>query len=263
VTRSVRRKSAGRALKSRDKRRDSAAAASPQSNVRRDLVLDEILRHAAKLFARKGYSGTSLQDVADSVGLQRTSLYYYFDTKEALLSEMIREVTVAAAQRNKRLRSAGDRSATDRLFDMVYDSVIRILEHPEQLRLLDRIESELPESLAATYLQSKRTVRDEMIRAIDDGIESGELVNVDSRVAAFALIGMANWTAWWFQSGKGLDGAQVAELIARLAVRALAREASGPMKTTAHGIIDGIRAELGRLEAVVGDAARAPARTEK
>lgn len=219
--------------------------------MRRDLVLDEILKHAARLFAKKGYAGTNLQDVADSVGLQRTSLYYYFETKEDLVAAIIKDVTVAAAQRNRSLRSVPGRSALERLSDMVFDSVIRILEHPDQLRLLDRIERELPETLAETYLQSKRAVRDEMIQAIDEGMKTGEIMQMDARVAAFALIGMVNWTAWWFQPGKGLAPSEIASIMSRLALNALSRTAGVSAAPTARGVIEGIRNELDRLEGLV------------
>jgi AcrR family transcriptional regulator len=216
-------------------------------------VLDQILKHAARLFAEKGYAGTSLQDVSDSVGLQRTSLYYYFKTKEDLIAAIIEDVTVAAAQRNRSLRNVPGRSALVRVSDMVFDSVIRTLEHPEQFRLLDRIEAELPDTLAATYVQSKRAVRDEMIQAIIEGMRSGEIVQVDPRVAAFALIGMVNWTAWWYQPGKGLDPKEIATIMSRLAANALSRGASTPAESTARGVIEGIRNELDRLEALVAE----------
>lgn len=50
---------------------------------------DEIVLAAAKVFFEKGYEGASLQDIASAVGLLKGSIYYYIDTKEDLLFELV------------------------------------------------------------------------------------------------------------------------------------------------------------------------------
>src|SRR5437762_7179344 len=49
---------------------------------------DEVTRTAARLFAERGYHGTSLADVAEAVGMQKASLYHHIETKEDLLWEV-------------------------------------------------------------------------------------------------------------------------------------------------------------------------------
>jgi AcrR family transcriptional regulator len=50
---------------------------------------DEILRTARQLFAEHGYDGTSLQQIADTMGVTKANVYYYFRTKEALLQALL------------------------------------------------------------------------------------------------------------------------------------------------------------------------------
>jgi AcrR family transcriptional regulator len=52
----------------------------------------EIIEAAAEIFHRKGYSETSVQDIAEAVGILKGSLYYYIDSKEDLLFQMLLEV---------------------------------------------------------------------------------------------------------------------------------------------------------------------------
>jgi AcrR family transcriptional regulator len=52
----------------------------------------EILDAAAEIFHRQGYADTSVQDVADAVGILKGSLYYYIDSKEDLLFRVLVEV---------------------------------------------------------------------------------------------------------------------------------------------------------------------------
>src|SRR5215203_4085145 len=56
---------------------------------------DELTRIAARLFAEKGYQGTSLADLADGLGVQKPSLYHHIDSKEDLLWEVAREGAAA------------------------------------------------------------------------------------------------------------------------------------------------------------------------
>lgn len=52
---------------------------------------DDIKKAALDLFAHKGYEGTSMQDIADSVGLKKQSLYSHFSSKEAIYDAVLAE----------------------------------------------------------------------------------------------------------------------------------------------------------------------------
>ena len=55
-------------------------------------VRGQILKEATKLFAAKGFDGTSVQEVADAVGIKKPSLLYHFESKEALRQAVLDEV---------------------------------------------------------------------------------------------------------------------------------------------------------------------------
>ncbi len=63
------------------------AGANPAPD--REQRWDEIIHAAASIFYEKGYEGTSLQDIASAVGLLKGSIYYYINTKEDLLYELV------------------------------------------------------------------------------------------------------------------------------------------------------------------------------
>src|SRR5579875_3693188 len=52
---------------------------------------EELTRIAARLFAERGYQGTSLADLADALGVQKPSLYHHIEAKEDLLWEVARD----------------------------------------------------------------------------------------------------------------------------------------------------------------------------
>ena len=51
----------------------------------------EVIEVATRIFWEKGYSGTSVQDVADALGMLKGSLYYYIDSKEDLLERIFED----------------------------------------------------------------------------------------------------------------------------------------------------------------------------
>ena len=63
--------------------------AGVRGSTRRELVENEMYEHAARLFAERGFAGTSLQDVADAMGVTRPALYYYVKSKDELLSKLV------------------------------------------------------------------------------------------------------------------------------------------------------------------------------
>lgn len=62
--------------------------ASPRGEEREEQILDA----AAELFRQNGYSATSLQEVADRVGLHKSTIYHYFASKDDLLFRIVRDV---------------------------------------------------------------------------------------------------------------------------------------------------------------------------
>ena len=50
---------------------------------------DDILYEAGKLFRRKGFNGTSMQDIASEVGILKGSIYYYFNSKDEIFRKLL------------------------------------------------------------------------------------------------------------------------------------------------------------------------------
>ena len=215
---------------------------------RRDVLTTEVLDKAASLFATRGFAATSLQDIANEVGLSRTSMYYYFPSKEALLDALIRGVTQQTTSIFAELEGSPRRSHTERLAQAARQLVMWVTDPHTHFKLLDRSESELPDDLAAMHRDTKRRVLTRMTRMIEDGIQIGEFRALDARVAAFAILGMCNWTAWWFSPVGELDRKEVAEAIAGLAVASVRHPAGMGQVNDLGSLLTSIRGNLDLIE---------------
>lgn len=213
---------------------------------RRQLVDAEIYNAATILFASKGYGSTSLQDIADAMGLSRPALYHYVRSKEDILAKLVEEFTESRAQALNALLSDETLNAEAKLRDMVVSTVRVIAEHPLRLRLLDRCENEMPEEMLAKYLPAKRAVRDAFIAVIKEGVASGCFRPVDPRTTAFSMIGMINWVAWWFSSTNQAEIDRVIASVTDLAIGSVSRMKDEP--TSPSDTLRSIRRQLEAVE---------------
>lgn len=217
----------------------------PQAaGARRELLEKAIFDQAARLFAERGYAGTTPQDIADAVGVTRQNLYYYVKSKEEILSRLVAEMATQNVEGVEAL-AASEGSAPDRLRRLARHLVLDRAAHGMRFQMLDRSQSALPPDLAERFLALRRAALAALVRVIEDGIAEGWFRGVDPRVAALSVIGMCNWVAWWYEPGHA-DPEEIADQIADGAVAMLSRgsRAAGDP----HAIVDSIVEDLNRLK---------------
>ena len=238
----TRRKSAAKSATARASR-GTAQQQGRKSGVRKDVLASEVLDRAVILFAERGFAGTSLKDVADAVGLSRPAIYYYFSSKDALLEELLTGVTVSAARIFEIVEKRTDLTPLEKIGATARGLVMWVTERRLHFMAMDRSENELPQAILARHREAKRRVLAGMMRLIDDAVASGEARPVDSRVTAFSIIGMCNWTAWWYVPDGELTAASIADRIADLAIHSVRRSrgingSTGDLKTLTSEIRD-------------------------
>lgn len=208
-----------------------------QSNARKNLVSSEILEKASALFAERGFASTSLQDVADGLGISRTSLYHYIGGKEELLGTLVRGLTQPTAENLAAVAGDDSLGPVEKLDAALTGMVTRIATNPARFRLLLLSEGSLPEQLASEHAAARRDALNYLTGIIKAGTAAGALRVVDERVAAFALLGMCNWVAWWYDPDRNgaLDVDALASEVAALGVASL-RAPAGREPTDQTGV---------------------------
>lgn len=214
---------------------------------RRQLIVSEVLDAATELFAVKGYAATSLQDIADAVGVSRPALYHYVSSKEDLLVMLVEGVSQSLAGVLGELRERPDLTPSEKI-SMVTEKLVRQrLQHPGRFRILDRSETVLPEPALTDHADAKRRVLREVVTIIEEGIRAGHFAPTDSRTAALSLIGMCNWVAWWARPEDASRVESIVSTIDTLTARMLSLPAQD-VADGAPGLISEIRERLDRLE---------------
>lgn len=163
----------------------------------------EIVNAAIQLFQQKGYHATSMQDIADAVGLQKGSLYHYITSKDDLLVDIIHD---AIAQYNARLAEVRsmDLPVRRKLELAVRYHLKGIAEKLGMLTIFLR-ESYALEPDKAKVLDEESARYNRMFEELfQEGIDSGEVRGLDPKLATRTVLGACNWFYRWYRP----DGAR-------------------------------------------------------
>lgn len=217
----------------------------------------KVLEAAAKLFAQRGFGGTNLQDIADSLGISRPALYYYFKSKEEILASFVDEVTVFSGHQATELAAKVDFNPSETLRQMAFNHCKWLLEHTVEFRVVDRTENDLPTATRRVHDKAKRALLDNFSWTIERGIELGHFRPIDAKVAAFSIIGMCNWTAWWFVPDGRVPLEGVANAIADFAVAGL-RQGDNvlPREFGAEDALRRLKDDVAHLERIIRRSAK-------
>jgi AcrR family transcriptional regulator len=201
----------------------AAIATKTRQQSRGELNRQSILDAASLLFIDKGFGGTNINDIADALGATRTAVYYYFQSKEAILEALTEEVTEQAGKLARSVSGYDELPPEAALRQLVMQHAMLILTHPLQFRVVERSENSLPEPRRAVARAARHSVLSHFVHVIQRGIDAGAFVAPDARTAALAIIGMCNWSAWWFEP-EGTAVEPVAQALTELALRSVVRD---------------------------------------
>jgi len=188
-----------------------------------NVVPQAILEAASNLFIKRGYEGTTMQDIAQELGVSRSALYYYFKNKEEILVSLTEGLTIAAQQLASQVVEKG-KPPEEALRELIHQHAKLILYRPVQFRVVDQAEGSLPDEQRKIAETARRVLLQRFIEVVQRGIEIGCFRQVNARVAAFSIIGMCNWTAWWFKADGAKSAEEIAEMMADFSLHALERE---------------------------------------
>ena len=164
----------------------------------------ELTRQAARLFAQKGYHGTSIGDLAEAMGVQKGSLYAHIDSKEDLLWQVASD---GAAAFHAALDAVPDdapavervRAALRAHLRVVADQLDIATVFVREWRYLDGRRREL-------FVVERRRYEERFRAIFREGRERGELrTDLDDATAALLMLSAANWAYTWLRPGAETD----------------------------------------------------------
>jgi TetR/AcrR family transcriptional regulator, cholesterol catabolism regulator len=164
----------------------------------------ELTRQAARLFAEKGYHGTSLADLAEAMGVRKPSLYSHMTSKQALLLETMRE---GAAAFHRSLDAIPENSsATDKIQRALRGHLRVVAEQLDMATVFVREWRYLEGAPREEILRERRRYEERIRALFREGRELGELrSDLDDGSAALLMLSAANWAYTWLRPDGDTD----------------------------------------------------------
>jgi AcrR family transcriptional regulator len=161
---------------------------------------DSILEAAAKLFRRQGYSATTLRQIAATAEIKAASIYYYFDSKEAILNEVLHRGLLSVFEAVKTaLKQAGKVSHRRRIGLAIEAHLVALLEASDFTSANIRIYGQLPENLKKPHRPLRRAYAKYWDQLFLDARRAGEIrADIEIVPLRIFVLGALNWTIEWF-----------------------------------------------------------------
>lgn len=174
----------------------------------RDTTESALIQVATDLFAERGYHGTSIADLAGSLGLTTASLYYHVSGKQQLLLRVL-ETGMADFLSNLESISRQDTSAQDRLSAAIDNHLDFVLSRPNAVRVFLRERRFLESPYREEY--ERRVDRyDQLFASIFEAcFADNRMSKADLTITRVSILGMINWVVEWYREGGAISRAHV------------------------------------------------------
>jgi AcrR family transcriptional regulator len=156
------------------------------------------------MFLAQGYYRTRMSDIADSFGVTHAALYYHFQNKQDILSQINkRSITELLERANAIL--AVEQSPRAALMALVRSHLSYIAESPAFVATLLEHDLEIPSEDFAEIQALRRDYTNIFVTAYDQARQADEVPDIDSNLAVSLLIGACNWVYRWYDPNGGLS----------------------------------------------------------
>ncbi len=165
---------------------------------------DQVIDMAAVLFRQHGYSATSMRDLANALGIEAASLYSHIKSKEEILQHLcfgmaekfrskLEEVEKSQLNSSSKLR-AGIVAHIHVMSNNLTASAVFMNEHRH-----------LSEPYLRNFLLLRINYINRFKKIIQEGIDKGEFINVDTKLAVMTLFSSLNWMPHWYDPSGVID----------------------------------------------------------
>ncbi len=182
----------------------------------------EIVDAAARVFAERGYHGTSTQDIADALGLRQASLYYYFASKEAALELVCeRGVDGFVDAAEAILKKAG--TPREKIERLIAAHLSPLETRRDYVRVFINERRYLPAASRKRIGRASRRLERIFQQIVESGMDEGVLrPDADPRTTTLAILGMCNAVINWRPAEPNSSTTVLAAEFARLVMDGLA-----------------------------------------
>lgn len=188
---------------------------------RRGVIVDK----AAALFARQGFLGASMSDLASACDMSKSLLYHYYTSKEELLfAVMISHVDQLIDDVDAVLRV--DESPHEKFVRLIHAFMNRYVGASHRQKVLLNELDNLSPIQRRIIMEKQRSIVDNLQRLLDAAFGEADQAG-EARIRTMLVFGMINWTHVWFDPGGEVSPDRLAEMVVEIVSGGMKRSPSG------------------------------------
>lgn len=196
----------------------SRGAAVDQEHMR-----ESLLQTAVEMFSEKGFSGTSIRDIARENSVSLSNIYYYFSNKEGLWREIMNR-SVRSLPGRLRAAIAQVDTPRARLDALIREHLRAAVEHQRELLMLLTEQGQLGEDSTRETLDIQREVL-EIYTGVMEALAADDALHTEHiRVAVFNILGVVNWHLRWYRADGSMSVDVLHQEITDFISRAVCRD---------------------------------------
>lgn len=189
---------------------------SSKSNTRKDVIISK----AARLFREKGYSATSMRDLAEHVGVEAASLYNHIRSKAEILQEICFKTANKFMDHITEVE-ASEQGSIARIEAILRFHIRQIVTHYEEVYVMDREWKHLTDPYLSNMQSQRRSYRQRIAAIIEDGIRKGEIKSIDAPTAVLIILHAVSGIESWHRSVKRISAEMLEDNMVMILVEGL------------------------------------------
>ncbi|MBL0132905.1 MAG: TetR family transcriptional regulator [Chitinophagaceae bacterium] len=189
---------------------------SSKSNTRKDVIISK----AARLFREKGYSATSMRDLAEHVGVEAASLYNHIKSKAEILQEICFK-TANQFMNHITEVEVSDQKSLAKIEAILRFHIRQIITQYEEVYVMDREWKHLTDPYLSNMQSQRRSYRQRIATIIEEGIRKGEIKNIDAPTAVLIMLHAVSGIESWHRSVKRISGEMLEDNMVMILVEGL------------------------------------------
>lgn len=180
------------------------------------ITKQDIVEKSIKLFNEKSYSATSVQDIADALGVTKAALYYYVSSKEEILYEIFNQTMTTAEKRMEKLMQE-EKPVEEQIRAIIFNHIMAVFDEAPNIAIFFTEKHHLAPANLDSITQRIRKYNGMIAKVFRQGVQEGVLnKNIDIVPTVYALLGMCNWLYHWYDPQGRLKPKELAECYADL-----------------------------------------------
>jgi AcrR family transcriptional regulator len=186
---------------------------------------DVIIAKAAKLFREKGFSATSMRDLAEHVGVEAASLYNHISSKAEILQEICFKTANNFMSHIEEVDATPNKTAIEKIQAILRFHIRQMLDNYEEVYVSDREWKHLTDPYLSNMQTQRRAYRQRIASIIEEGIRKGEIKQIDAPTAVLIMLHAVSGIESWHRSKKKIPGEMLEDNMVQILVDGLRKQA--------------------------------------